>query len=552
MLIQLKSGNVYDPHNKIFNIRKDIYIKDGSIVDIKHVSSKIDKVIDCRNKIVMPGAIDMHTHIGGGKVNIARLMLEEFHNEQDPNFDITAIIAPSTLKTGLKYIEMGYTSCFEPALLPVNARQAHAEMSDIPFIDKGGYVLLGNDDYFLDLVRKKASQSSINDYIAFVLKATQCIGVKVVNPGGINAFKFNQRALNVDEKSKYYDITPREIVSVLTRGIHDLGIPHPLHVHCSNLGVPGNFLSTIETIKAANGLPIHLTHIQFQSYGNNGDRGFSSAAVEISNYLNKIPNLTCDVGQIMFGQTVTMSGDSMTQHKNHKHAHPNKWMCMDIECEAGCGVVPFKYQDKSFVNALQWAIGLEIFLLAEDPWKVFLTTDHPNGAPFTSYPHLIKLLMDKSFRNDILNQLPKDILEHTILHTLNREYTLNEIAIMTRSAPAKILGLSKKGNFSHGSDADITIYDKNKKDPEDMFAHPSMVLKDGKVVVENGKIKEYVWGKTQTVAPEYDKSIEKNLGKFFDKYHTMKLSNYIISDDEMERLVGSPVNINECKHKRKE
>ena len=552
MLIQLKSGNVYDPHNKIFNIKKDIYIEDGSIVDKKHISSKIDKVINCSNKIVMPGAIDMHTHIGGGKVNIARLMLEEFHNEEDPNFDMTAIIAPSTLKTGLKYIEMGYTSCFEPALLPANARQAHAEMSDIPFIDKGGYVLLGNDDYFLDLVRKKASQSSINDYIAFVIKATQCIGVKVVNPGGINAFKFNQRALNVDEKSKYYDITPREIVSVLSRGIHDLGIPHPLHVHCSNLGVPGNFLSTIETIKAANGLPVHLTHIQFQSYGNNGDRGFSSAAVEISNYLNKIPNLTCDVGQIMFGQTVTMSGDSMTQHKNHKHAHPNKWMCMDIECEAGCGVVPFKYQDKSFVNALQWAIGLEIFLLAEDPWKVFLTTDHPNGAPFTSYPHLIKLLMDKSFRNDILNQLPKDILEHTILHTLNREYTLNEIAIMTRAAPAKILGLSKKGNFSHGSDADITIYDKNKKDPEDMFAHPSMVLKDGKVVVENGKIKEYVWGKTQTVAPEYDKSIEKNLGKFFDKYHTMKLSNYIISDDEMERLVGSPVNINECKHKRKE
>ena len=552
MITLLKSGNVYDPQNKIFNVKKDIYIEDGHIIDKKSLKSKVNKVIDCRNKIVMPGAIDMHTHIGGGKVNIARLMLEEFHTEQNPNFDSTAIIAPSTIKTGLKYIEMGYTSCFEPALLPANARQAHAEMSDIPFIDKGGYVLLGNDDYFLDLVRKKASQSSINDYIAFVLKATQCIGVKVVNPGGINAFKFNQRALNVDEKSKYYDITPRDIVSVLTRGIQDLGIPHPLHVHCSNLGIPGNFLSTIETIKAANGLPIHLTHIQFQSYGNNGDRGFSSAAVEISNYLNKIPNLTCDVGQIMFGQTVTMSGDSMTQHKNHKHAHPNKWMCMDIECEAGCGVVPFKYKDKSFVNALQWAIGLEIFLLAEDPWKVFLTTDHPNGAPFTSYPHLIKLLMDKTFRNDILYRLPKDILEHTILHTLNREYTLNEIAIMTRSAPAKILGLTKKGNFSDGSDADITIYDKNKKDPEEMFAHPSMVLKNGTIVVENGKIKEYVWGKTQTVAPEYDKSIEKSLGKFFEKYHTMKLDNYIISDDEMERLVGSPVYVNKCKHKRKE
>ena len=103
---------------------------------------------------------------------------------------------------------MGYTTCFEPALLPINARQAHSEMADIPFIDKGGYALLGNDDYFLELLRKKASQPVINDYVAFILKATQSIGIKVVNPGGINAFKFNQRALNVDEKSKYYNITP--------------------------------------------------------------------------------------------------------------------------------------------------------------------------------------------------------------------------------------------------------------------------------------------------------------------------------------------------------
>ena len=288
MITQLKSGNIYDPHNKICNLKNDVFIQDGKIIDKKDVKSKVDKVINCSDKIIMPGAIDIHTHIGGGKVNIARLMLEEFHNEKEPGYDSSAIIAPSTLKTGLKYIEMGYTTCLEPALLPINARQAHAEMSDIPFIDKGGYALLGNDDYFLDLLRKKSSQSTINDYVAFILSATPSLGIKVVNPGGINAFKFNQRALNVDEKSKYYGITPREIVEKLTRAIYDLGVPHPLHVHCSNLGIPGNFLSTIETIKAANGLPIHLTHIQFQSYGNNGDKGFSSAAVEISNYLNKI------------------------------------------------------------------------------------------------------------------------------------------------------------------------------------------------------------------------------------------------------------------------
>ena len=551
MIIELKNANVFDPHNKIFNKKKNILIKDGKIINALEKNEKINKSINCKDKIIMPGAIDLHTHIGGGKVNIARLMFPEFHNDYSDSFDTTMINTPSTLKTGLKYIEMGYTSCFEPALLPINARQAHLEMADIPFVDKGGYALLGNDEFLLNLLATKTSQSVINDYVAFILSATQSIGIKVVNPGGINAFKFNQRSLNVDEKSKYYNITPRKIISALTTAINDLGVPHPLHVHCSNLGIPGNYLSTIQTIKAANGLPIHLTHIQFHSYGNNGDKKFSSAAVEISEYINKVDNLTVDVGQIMFGQTVTMSADSMAQHRNHHNSHPNKWMCMDIECDAGCGVVPFKYQEKNFVNALQWAIGLEIFLLTKDPSKIFLTTDHPNGGPFTSYPHLIKLLMDKSFRNSILETLPKSIQDHTILKSLKREYSLNEISIMTRSAPAKILGLKNKGNFSVGSDADITIYDKNKNDIEEMFAHPSMVLKDGQIVVENGKIKKYIWGNTQTVKPEYDKSIEKDLKKFFDKYHTMKLENYIISNDEMSEQIGSSIVINNCKYSRK-
>ena len=546
--IHLKNGKVFDPTNRVFNKKKDVFISDGKIV--KSLKKKADRIIDCTDKIVMPGAIDLHTHIGGGKVNIARLMLQEFHNNSDRDYDLTADFVPSTLKTGLQYIGMGYTSCFEPALLPMNARQSHSEMADIPFVDKGGYALLGNDDYLLNLISRGAHQSEINDYVAFILKASQCIGIKVVNAGGINAFKFNQRALDVDEKSIRYKITPRKIVNVLARAVYELGVPHPLHVHCSNLGVPGNFKSTIETIKAAEGLPIHITHIQFHSYGDNGDRKFSSASAEITEYLNKVPNLTCDVGQVMFGQTVTMSGDSMTQHKNHKHAHPKKWLCMDIECDAGCGVVPFKYRDQSFVNALQWAIGLETFLLAEDAEKIFLTTDHPNGGPFTSYPHLIKLLMDKTFRDDLLARLAIDISEHTILKDIKREYTLSEIATMTRSAPAKILGLKNKGSLSDGADADITVYDTRLSDIEDMFAHPSHVIKDGILVVKNGEIKDYIWGKTQVVRPEYDPSIVKKLDKHFKKYNTIGLSNFVISNDEMSEVIGSDVNINDCLRKR--
>ena len=93
MITQLKSGNVYDPHNKVFNLKKDIFIQDGKIINKKNIKFKIDKVINCTDKIVMPGAIDLHTHIGGGKVNIARLMLEEFHNEADGNYDSSSILS---------------------------------------------------------------------------------------------------------------------------------------------------------------------------------------------------------------------------------------------------------------------------------------------------------------------------------------------------------------------------------------------------------------------------------------------------------------------------
>ncbi len=116
---------------------------------------------------------------------------------------------------------------------------------------------------------------------------------------------------------------------------------------------------------AAEGLPIHLTHIQFHTYGTEGDRKFSSAAARVAEAVNRRRMSRCDVGQVLFGQTVTVSADTMSQQRNSVPPTPASDVVMDIECEAGCGVVPFRYRDQNFVNALQWAIGLEIFLLVK-------------------------------------------------------------------------------------------------------------------------------------------------------------------------------------------
>jgi len=540
MITLLKNGKIYDPAHGKDGILQDIYIRDGRIIAKPSDTEKIHQTIDLAGKVVMAGAIDMHSHIGGGKVNIARMMLPEYQATKhltEPEAHICSPscshnATPSTTDTGMRYIEMGYTAAFEPAILAINARQAHLEMGDTPMIDKGGYAMLGNDDYFLRLLANKADQKAINDYVAWTLHATQTIGIKVVNPGGINAFKFNQRRLNLDENNQHYQVTPRQILQSLSRAVHELGIAKPLHVHCNNLGAAGNFQTTLDTMGASDGVPMHLTHIQFHSYGTEGDKKFSSAAAQIAEALNKNKHITADVGQILFGQTVTASGDNMMQHLNAKHANPKKSVIMDIECDAGCGVVPFKYRDQNYVNALQWAIGLEIFLSVEDPWRIFLTTDHPNGAPFTSYPHLIRLLMDKGFRNDAFAKLNLDAQAMSNLTSLNREYSLYEIATMTRAAAAKLIGLNDRGHLGVGAAADITVYTEQ-EDKEAMFSKPDYVFKDGELVVKDGKVVKVVWGKTHTAKPSFDIGVEKGLKDYFGKYHTIQLDNFKISNDEI-------------------
>lgn len=554
MLIKLTGGTIYDPAHGIDGKVLDIYVRDGRIVEKPRDGDRIDQEYNLSGKVVMAGAIDMHTHIGGGKVNIARTLLPEDHRH-DPAAHSELCRAgcghavPSTLTAGYRYAEMGYTAGFEPAVLPMNARQAHLEMGDTPMIDKGGYAMLGSDDLFLRMLAAKKDQNAINDYVAWTIAASQGIGIKVVNAGGISAFKFNQRFLDLDEQNSYYGVTPREVLKTLARAVHELGVPHPLHVHGNNLGVPGNVETTLNTMAGVEGYPLHLTHIQFHSYGTEGDRKFSSGAARIAEAINKQKNISADVGQILFGQTVTASGDTMSQFRNAGAGSPHKWVCMDIECDAGCGVVPFKYKDQNFVNALQWAIGLEIFLLVDDPWRIFLTTDHPNGAPFTSYPHLIKLLMDKSFRNEVFAGLSPDAQKMSTLASIDREYSLYEIAIMTRAGAAKLVGLHDRGHLGAGAAADITVYT-DRPDREKMFEKPDYVFKDGQLVVKDGSIVKVVWGATHTVKPEFDRGIEKEIKKYFDSYHTIQMEHMKVGIDEIEGDGRGKVLMQECKGRR--
>src|SRR5262245_54297587 len=545
MNLKIANGIVYDPANGIDGVVQDVWIQDGKVIAPPGASApgspeaRPDKVLDATGLVVMPGGVDMHAHIAGPKVNLARKMRPEDKRKAPPvrrtplTRSGTTGSVPSTFATGYLYAGLGYTTAFDAAIPPLSARHAHEEFHDTPVIDKGFFLLFGNNHYILQQIAKGEPQR-LRAFVAWLLSAAKGYAVKLVNPGGVEMWKEGADNIHsLDEKVEHFEVTPRQIITSLAQAAMDLGLPHPVHIHCNNLGLPGNWRTTLATMEALEGRRAHLTHIQFHSYGGDADdQGkFSSKVAHLAEYVNAHPNLTVDVGQVLFGEPTSMTGDGPLGYYLHK-VTGRKWANADTEMEAGCGIVPITYKEKSFVHALQWAIGLEWYLLVKDPWRIGMSTDHPNGGSFLAYPEIVQLLMDRTYRQEVLKRVHPRVLKRSTLKDLDREYSLYEIAVITRAAPSRILGLAHKGHLGPGADADVTVYTPG-ADKKAMFELPRFVLKGGEVVVEQGEVRKDLYGRTLHVAPGYDEGVVPDIRKWFEAYYTIQFANYPVDESYM-------------------
>ena len=507
MLTRIAGGRIVDPANGR-DETGDIWFEDGRIIAPPPADRTPDATHDATGAIVLAGAMDIHSHIAGANVNTARLLLPELRRES--RFDG----APIGQDIGRLYAAMGFTTVVEPAISPNVALQAHLELAAIPFIDKAILTVLGNEEYLLRLLRAREGTAALADYAGRILAGSRGIGVKVINPGGAAAFKRNARSFGLDDEVPGYGVTSRAIIRAMQQAVAALGIPHPVHLHCNNLGLPGNVETALATIDAAGDMRLHLAHLQFYAYGQEGPRKFSSAAPRLAEAVNARRNITADVGQVMFGQTVTISSDTLRQFNARAQAHPRKSVIMEYDGNGG-GIVPYRYRHNNFYNAVQWAAGLELFLLIDDPSRLFFTTDHPNGAPFTSYPDLFALLMDRDLRAQWIASVPPESMSVCTLPSIAREYTWPEIATMTRTAPAKLLGLADRGHLAPGARADIAVY-RPQADKAAMFRNAELVFKEGRLIVRRGEIVERAFGRALTVQPGFDAAVERRLASFYD------------------------------------
>ncbi|HKG94260.1 MAG TPA: formylmethanofuran dehydrogenase subunit A [Gemmatimonadaceae bacterium] len=543
--LRIAGGAVYDPANGSDGEVRDVCVRDGVVV--REVSPAA-RTIDARGMVVMPGGVDIHAHVAGASVNHGRRLLPEDRaadpapaprllDADDPGAPParsgTGGTLPSTFTTGYRYAGLGYTTAFDAAVAPLTARLTHAELDDTPIVDAGCFILMGNDEYLFRLIDGRdpaAARERARDYVAWLLGAAGGYAVKVVNPGGVERWKRNERGpTELDAPVGSSAVTPRRILETLADAAEALALPHPAHIHCNNLGMAGNARYTLESMRALSGRRAHFTHLQFHAYGGEPGRAWRSGAREVIEHVNRTPELSADVGQVMFGPATTLSADGPAQYLLHASSG-RKWLNVDIELETGCGIVPYGYREKAAVSALQWVVGLELFLLSEDPWRVVLSTDHPNGGSFASYPELIRLLMDRAYRDDVLKRVSHKMLAGSALADgLAREYTLGEIATVTRAAPARLLGLRRKGHLGPGADADVTVYARSANIAE-MFASPRWVVKGGTVVVEDGHLRRAPAGRRLHVRPEFDRALVPDLRRFFAERSSVSFANYPVGE----------------------
>jgi formylmethanofuran dehydrogenase subunit A len=540
--LRITGGKVYDPANGTNGEIRDVCISDGRIVS----SVEADRTIDATGMVVFPGGVDVHTHVAGGALNFARAMIPEDHRRNAPSVRTPVRrggiggATPTTFVTGYLYAGLGYTTVNEAAVPILSARHTHEELRDTPIVDKSCCVLMANNEILLDLIEQGELERA-QQVMAWNIWAAKAYGVKAVNPGGVAAWKWGKDAKNLLEPVPGYSkLTPAQIIAALARLVDALGLPHPLHLHCNNLGAPGNVATTLETMKVLEGNRAHLAHLQYHAYGGDDWGTMRSESVKIAEEFNRHKNLTTDAGAVLFGDTVTITADGPWQHLLHELTG-RKWGNLDVENETGCGIVPYVYKERNLVNAIQWAVGLELLLLIDDPWRVYLTTDHPNGAAFWRYPEILQLLMNRDFRREQIQKLTPKALNRIVLPELDREYTLSEIAIITSAGPARALGLPQKGHLGVGAGMDVAIFNES-DDRRRMFAYPRYVLKGGEVVIEEGEIRKSVDGKGLLVQPIFDETIEGFLRPLFEQYYTMSFDNYPVELERIEHAEVRPCN----------
>ncbi|MBY8989071.1 MAG: amidohydrolase family protein [Candidatus Lokiarchaeota archaeon] len=549
----VKNGFIFDPINNIEGETKDILIQDGNVVD-KFVSNNDVQEIDAKGKTVVPAAVEIHAHVASQQVNWVRLLGSE-------NQDFQNLWNGLTLNAIAKnYISNGYTFILEANVFPSLTKQTIFDLKRVPVLDKA-FLLNASNLWALELEFQKDMVAEGGVFLSNLMEKVKSFGLKAYNPFEAEYWNWKVVRKNVSEKGRLFNFTPMDVYEKLPRFVEHLGLPHSIHVHIEGYETQyskENLLTTLNKVKSLGLKPnpkndfkikrsqiFHLAH--GSSYNVDGDNS------ELIKFYNENQDFDMDLGFISFNAiNPLITSDRHLINKLTNSTDSSRLIRSSVESEGDSFATLRKFSKKKKEDCLMWANAIDL-VLNISPWQLQFSVNYPNYADIINLPEIASWLISNDARDRFMNDMEANFLKDNSIINNDKLLTFNDFIILTRSSPAKSLGIgSIKGNLGLGADGDLNILNLNLNDTDisrdyekfkGALGNIEYVIKAGEIIKDHDKINLNSSGKILWASgkPEKEdtKSILANKETFYQKYSSNFYDSYniTINKDILRKIV---------------
>jgi len=549
----VKNGFVFDPFNKIEGETKDILIEDGKVID-KFASNSDVQEIDAKGKIVVPAAVEIHSHIASQQLNWVRLLGLN-------NIDFRNYWHGLTLNTIAKnYISNGYTFILEANVFPSLTKQTIYDLKRLPVLDKA-FLLNASNLWALELEFQKKMVEEGAFFLSNLLEKVKGFGLKAYNPFEAEYWNWKVVRNSLSEKGRLFNFTPMEVYENLAKYVEYLGLPHSIHAHIegyeTNFSM-NNVLLTLNHIKSLNlkaspkndftikrSQIFHLAHAS--SYNIEGNNS------ELIKFYKENPDFDMDLGFIGFNEiNPLITSDRHLINKLIHSTESAKIFRSSVESEGDSFAALRSFSKKNKDDCIMWANAIDLALNIS-PWQLQFSFNYPNYADVKNVPEIATWLISHEVREHFMKDMDYGFLNDNSLSNNTKTLTFNDFVILTRTSPAKSLGIGNiKGNLGLGADGDLNILNlnlnntdisKNYENFKSALSNMEYVIKAGEIIKHHEKINLNSSGKILCASGRLEKEITKSIlakkEAFYQKYYSNFYDSYNITvNNELLRKIS--------------
>ncbi|MDY7031788.1 MAG: amidohydrolase family protein [Thermodesulfobacteriota bacterium] len=341
MNLIIQGGRIYDSKNNVNGDVRDLFIKDGMIVD--GFAGNAEKIIDAGGKAVMAGGIDIHSHIGTYGLNVMRGTYGFY----------------SPWEIGYTYAKMGYTHVNEPFMTQLTASSVHHELSSIPILDTSSFLVLNLRDIEGRIKTTKYIEE-VETILGVIMAKTKAIGLKIYEP----FVRYAQRMFIMR------NVKAQKVLNLLS-GLRMESFPRII-MHTS----PDLLKEEIE-----NPENFHFSHVG--SAMDNED-----AYQKILEYISR--GASVDLGLFDFAKNLKVLNSKETQGE----------LCGSVDMGL---LEPLLFSHSKTPETEAPFLALNLAL--SEPFKsISFSTDSPTNASFKAYPEIFAWLMKAENREGLFQR----------------------------------------------------------------------------------------------------------------------------------------------------